>query len=181
MTLFWKKGFHATSMQDLIDCLGINRASLYDTYGDKETLFRKSVRLYLDSNQARVRKHLHSFGNVREGFNSLFSQSINQTLSDPDRKGCFVVNTTSEIASLGEPFTDLIQENQRAMEKIFSDYLAEGVQKGQLSDDLDVVGTAAYLYAVNSGLMVLARINSSPDKLHHVVRSALKILQSEEP
>ena len=42
MELFWEKGFHATSIQDLVAHLGINRASLYDTFGGKEELFKKA-------------------------------------------------------------------------------------------------------------------------------------------
>ena len=48
--LFWNKGFHATSMQDLVSHLGINRASLYATYGDKSDLFKKALCAYTKSN-----------------------------------------------------------------------------------------------------------------------------------
>ena len=41
--LFWEKGYYATSMQDLVDTLGINRASMYDTYGGKDQLFAKAL------------------------------------------------------------------------------------------------------------------------------------------
>ena len=46
MELFWEKGFHATSIQDLVSHLGINRASLYDTYGGKDELFNTAFETY---------------------------------------------------------------------------------------------------------------------------------------
>ena len=44
--LFWEKGFESTSMQDLVDAMGINRASLYDSFGGKKELFEASMDRY---------------------------------------------------------------------------------------------------------------------------------------
>ena len=41
--VFWAKGYEATSMQDLIDAMGIQRGSLYATFGSKQQLFLKSL------------------------------------------------------------------------------------------------------------------------------------------
>ncbi len=179
MTLFWKKGYHATSMQDLVDCLGINRASLYDTYKDKESLYRQAIILYQDLNLSRIRKFLYQHHEVREGFRALFAESIDQNLNDPDRKGCFIVNTTTEMAGLNEEFSDLVRKNQEAMEQLFIDYLSMGKTSGQLPPALQVSPTASYLYTVNSGLMVLARVNTSREKLTSVAETSLQILNPD--
>jgi TetR/AcrR family transcriptional repressor of nem operon len=52
--IFWLKGYSATSMQDLVDGLGISRSSLYDTYGDKHTLFMKALESYQSVNSEIV-------------------------------------------------------------------------------------------------------------------------------
>lgn len=39
MELFWKQGYEKTSLNDLVEHMGIHRRSLYDTFGDKHTLF----------------------------------------------------------------------------------------------------------------------------------------------
>ena len=46
MYLFWNQGYNGTSMQDLVDGLGISRSSLYDTFGDKHSLFIKTLENY---------------------------------------------------------------------------------------------------------------------------------------
>ena len=46
MNLFWLNGYNGTSMQDLVDGLGISRSSLYDTFGDKRSLFLKTLENY---------------------------------------------------------------------------------------------------------------------------------------
>ena len=60
MNLFWKQGYAATSVQDLVTHLGINRASLYDTFGDKEQLFKKSFELYRKTNIEGLKHFLDS-------------------------------------------------------------------------------------------------------------------------
>src|SRR5210317_807979 len=95
MNLFWKQGYAATSVQDLVSHLGINRASLYDTFGDKEQLFRKSFELYRRINIEGLKQFLESYEDIREGFSKLFENAIQESITDKDRKGCFVVNTTT--------------------------------------------------------------------------------------
>ena len=56
VNVFWKKGYNATSAQDLVDALGINRSSLYNTYTDKKTLFTKSLKHY-QQKQTNARQH----------------------------------------------------------------------------------------------------------------------------
>ena len=96
MNLFWKQGYSATSVKDLVNHLGINRASLYDTFGDKEQLFKKSFALYRKSNVEGLIQFFESRPNVKNGFSELFDIAIQEAITDKEAKGCFVVNTTTE-------------------------------------------------------------------------------------
>ncbi|MEM8908570.1 MAG: helix-turn-helix domain-containing protein, partial [Bacteroidota bacterium] len=82
MELFWEKGFHATSMQDLVSRLGINRASLYDTFGGKQALFDRALALYRQKNQSGAREFVRPFASVREGLTALFDQAIEEAACD---------------------------------------------------------------------------------------------------
>ena len=97
MHLFWKKGYYATSVQDLVNHLGINRSSLYDTYGGKRSLFDKVFTHYRTTNTDIVKKYLDSQPDIRTGFKRLFKMAIQQSTEDIDKKGCFVVNSTIEF------------------------------------------------------------------------------------
>ena len=72
MCLFWRNGFHATSMQDLVSYLGINRASIYDTYGGKKELFDKAFEHYRTTNRKQLLDFLESQESVKEGFKKGF-------------------------------------------------------------------------------------------------------------
>ena len=67
MNLIWKQGYSAISVQDLVNHLGINRASLYDTFGGKEQLFKKSFELYRRTNLGGVIRFFENRPNVKIG------------------------------------------------------------------------------------------------------------------
>src|SRR5210317_1302244 len=126
MNLFWKQGYAATSVQDLVSHLGINRSSLYDTFGDKEQLFRKSFELYRKTNIEGLKQFLGGHNDIREGFTKLFDNAIQEAITDNDRKGCFVVNTTTELVPNDESIAEVLQSNKREFVNIFLEYLKKG-------------------------------------------------------
>src|SRR5512134_1716882 len=66
MEVFWERGFHATSIQDLVDRLGVNRQSLYDTYGGKDQLFLAALERYREIQGTPVRRLLEREGPALE-------------------------------------------------------------------------------------------------------------------
>ena len=55
MATFWRYGYEGTSVQTLVENMGINRGSIYDTFGDKRSLFLAAIQHY---NEAVVKKLL---------------------------------------------------------------------------------------------------------------------------
>lgn len=176
MNLFWEKGFHATSMQDLVATLGINRASMYDTFGNKETLFDKAISKYKAQNAKRVADFLYYQTNVRQGLYLLFENSIDQVLQNGESKGCFVVNSSTELANSDEKIKQLCSENKLAFEQIYINYLQYGINQGQISPYKDIKAIAAYLYTLQSGIQVISKIQTDKEALLKLVSTGLSIL-----
>ena len=70
--LFWKKGFHATSMQDLVDTTGLNRSSIYNTFGDKCQLFEEALKHYQTLQFEMTTENLSKYDSPLESIKSLF-------------------------------------------------------------------------------------------------------------
>jgi len=176
MNLFWKQGYAATSVQDLVSHLGINRASLYDTFGDKEQLFRKSFELYRKANIKGLKQFLGSHEDIREGFAKLFDKAIQEAIEDTDRKGCFVVNTTTELVPNDESITEVLESNKSDFEYIFLEYLQKGVESGQIKTNLDLKSIAALFYTLYNGLRVVSKVQPDKKSLTQSVNVALSVL-----
>ena len=179
MELFWEKGFHATSIQDLVTHLGINRASLYDTFGDKEKLFLSSIESYIEHNQNNIKQYLSQFENVVEGIRSLFHMGIDQALSDRNCiKGCFVVNMTTELLPGKGDMEALLQANMKSFVKVISQTIKSGQAQGQVNTSINPREFAKLLFSFNNGLHVVAKLNPSKSELKAQVDSIVNLLEN---
>lgn len=176
MCIFWKNGYHATSIQDLVNGLGINRASLYDTFGGKRALFDKTIQQYITENNTNIAKFLASQPSVKAGFRALFTMAIDEAICDADRKGCFVVNVTTELVPGDDEIQRLLDANRLSFEKLFFDYLSTGVERGEISSEKDLKSIARLLFTLHGGTMVIAKVNPDREKLLATVDTALLLL-----
>ncbi len=176
MELFWEKGFHATSMQDLVSGLGINRASLYDTFGGKRALFEKAFSLYRNTNIEVVEDLLRSESKIKEGFRKLFDLAIEQTVNDSAQKGCFVVNTATEMIPGDGALLNTLLSNKAKAEQIFADYIQMGIEKEQIDHSKNAQNMASFLFTLYNGFRVVAKIDADPEKLRNMVEVGLEVL-----
>lgn len=176
MCLFWKKGYYATSIEDLVNYLGINRASLYDTFGGKKSLFEKAYLHYCTINRDAQKKFLTNYDDVRVGFKNLFDRAIQQSKLDGENKGCFTVNSTIEFIPNEKGFSSLIAENKKQFEKIFINYLLSGVEKKQISEDKNLQVIACLFFTFYNGLQVVTKIDFDVSIFSKSVASLLSVL-----
>lgn len=176
LQLFWKQGYHATSMQDLVSNLGINRASLYDTFGGKRELFDRAFAQYRKKSTSTLTQFLSQHQNVKDGFRKLYEQAVDETVCDPDRKGCFAVNVTTEFIPGDEAMQKVLEANQEKVETIFYDFLKSGVETGEIPADKDLQVLAAMLYTLYNGLRVVSKVQPNREKLLAPLELALSTL-----
>ncbi|AWX44854.1 HTH-type transcriptional repressor ComR [Flagellimonas maritima] len=176
MELFWEKGFHATSMQDLVLRLGINRASLYDTFGGKEELFNKAFQHYRNTNGTIIKTLFEKEHSVKEGLNILFDKAIQESIEDECRKGCFVVNTTTELVPSDKKIHKVLKENKENIEKLFIDYIQKGIDSGEIAPLKNPNNIGLMLFTLYNGMRVLAKIDPDRQKLKSMVKGGLSVL-----
>lgn len=176
MTLFWEKGYHATSVNDLVKHLGINRASLYDTFGDKQQLFERAFNEYRAINRERIQGVFSQHSSVRSGIEALLLGSLAAETSGEQPRGCFAVNISTQVSPEDVKLIALLYENQRYFEQVFSEYLQQGVKAGEISTDKDIPTIAAYLYTLYAGTKVIAKTHPDPLSLARIVQTGLTIL-----
>lgn len=176
MELFWKKGYHATSMDDLVKFAGINRASLYSIFGGKKELFNKALEHYRSTNSNAIERFLSHQTQTKEGLRKLFYNLIEETLTDQDCKGCFVVNTTTELIPGDDEMQTKLRANRDAMQKAFHGFLLKGAETGQISADKDLKTIANLLFTFFNGFRVIGKIADDAQELQTSVDTILQLL-----
>lgn len=176
MCLFWRNGFHATSMQDLVNYLGINRASIYDTYGGKKELFDSAFAHYRAVNRKQLKTFLESQESVKEGFRKLFENGISDAVCDTERKGCFVINVTTELVPNDEEMLLVVQENKAFMTITFEEFIQSGIDSGEISVEKNSKNLASLLHTFYNGIKVVSKTDVDEEELLASVDTVLTLL-----
>jgi AcrR family transcriptional regulator len=90
LKVFWRKGFEGASLSDLTEAMGINRTSMYASFGNKEELFRKALDLYEKEKQTFIRSALE-LPTARAVAEALLHGALDIQTSKTDPHGCLKV------------------------------------------------------------------------------------------
>ena len=173
LRVFWRNGYEGTSMQDLVDGMQINRASIYDTFGSKEALYLRALQRYQSQNQCQVQQLLAQHTSVREALDQLLENMIRESLGDPEKKGCFVVNATTGLANRNESVNRIVSENEQQMAYTFESLIKQGQAQGEIDANRDAKVLSSYIFSSLQGLRVLAITNSDLTTLRRVKDTVL--------
>ncbi|BAJ31611.1 MULTISPECIES: TetR/AcrR family transcriptional regulator [Kitasatospora] len=175
--LFWRRGYHATSVRDLGEELRLTPSSLYRTFTDKHTLFLRALDHYRATESAEAGERLHAGDRpVREVLREWMLWLVTCPPGGRGGLGCFVVNTATELGTTDEQVrrrTDAAFETTR---RALRSLLAEGREHGELPAGLDLDATAELLFTVVLGLRVRERAGHDLGPLTTAVDAAIRSL-----
>jgi TetR/AcrR family transcriptional repressor of nem operon len=171
--LFWRKGYEATSVADLVAALGINRGSLYGTFNDKRALFIAALERYDEREIGATVRHLRNTpGPGRDRIQSLFDNFIRAVEERGDRRGCLICNTAVEFATSDSEIGRHVKRSHERLTGAFSVALA--ADPGYPSEPERRDRRAHFLTATLMGFHVMARAGAAPDTLRGIVRIAMR-------
>jgi TetR/AcrR family transcriptional regulator, transcriptional repressor for nem operon len=177
---FWSRGYEATSVRDLAQRMGITGASLYNAFGDKRSLFRRALDRYSEGATTARIAGLEGTIPPRHAIETILNEIIADTLRDPDRKGCLVINSALEVAPHDRECQQAVADRLGRIEAFFRRSVAAGQQDGTIATALPPEDIARNLLAIVLGIRVMARIRPDRALFEGMVRSALALLGPEE-
>lgn len=177
---FWSQGYEATSVRDLAESMSITGASLYNAFGDKRSLYRRSLDHYVSMSFGdRVRR----FENELPPFDALkafFEEIIERSLADKERKGCMLVNSALELAPHDKEFGQVVARVLGDVEAFFRRCVERGQLSGTITSAQTAEDLARLLLSVLLGIRVLARSRPKRDLLEGAVRPVFMFLSVKE-
>ena len=179
MRAFWARGYEATSIQDLVDCMGINRGSLYDTFGDKHKLFMAALDQYTDSSLTRGLA-LREDGNAILILKDYLYSFMYRTLEDPEKRGCFVTNTTVERSAYDEQCADKLRDYYNKVENDIQFLIERGQRSGEVISHRSASDLASFFVGVMQGIRVMGKVKPHEAALRPMVEVALEALNGQK-
>jgi TetR/AcrR family transcriptional repressor of nem operon len=172
MGLFWRSGYENTSLEALMTEMGIAKQSLYDTFGDKRSLYLKALAYYRDQTNSEMQRMLDEIPSVEDGFARLLYGLAAETREQHER-GCLLLSANLLRDPKDGVIRDFLRDNQARVEAIFVQALRRAQKQGELSSTEDVVALGRFFVVTIQGMRALARLKSDRKALEQVARVAL--------
>lgn len=172
MDLFWEQGYEATSVQDLVDHLCLNRSSLYNAFGGKHDLYLEALDHYRQEGSRALQRHLHEaptpLDGIRRAFESVAEQAAERQC------GCFVANAAVECAPRDPETQQRACETFNTMRSLFRRAVEEAQDEGTIETDRDPKALGRYLTNAFYGIHLTAKTDPPPAVVEDIVDETLR-------
>ncbi len=175
LRLFWCQGYTTTSLQHLLDAMGISRSSFYAAFGDKRALFIEIVAVFRDRTIAILERAYDELG-PSAAIPEFFRHTVLGVPTRRVRRGCLMVNTLLELADVDDDLSRFASQSLQQVERRFEQYLEEAQGAGEMPSLLSPADAARQLMLVNQGLRVASRQGHSRRELAGMLNTSLRLL-----
>ncbi|WP_333601436.1 TetR/AcrR family transcriptional regulator [Flavobacterium sp.] len=160
MNVFWEKGYHGTSMQDLVDAMQINRSSLYNTIGDKHALFIKCVTSYAEVGFRETQEKITKEKSALQALINIIRDKAAWVVDC--EKGCLGIKTIFEIAPEDVEVRKVLSKNSERYLQMLSDVIQKAIDDKELDGSEDASLLAEYIMTTFTGWKQAFILNQDP-------------------
>ena len=177
--LFWSQGFEATSMQNLVDAMKIGRQSLYNTFGDKRTLFLKALELYQEELQESAFTPLNrptaALAEVAEFLDLVASGLAGQK----ERRACLLMNSVLELSATDDAVREVATKFRNSLIASLESALTRAAAEGFLAHGTTPEDCAKLVANTAMGLSLTWKSGATEQELYAIVRTTVALVAKD--
>jgi AcrR family transcriptional regulator len=178
MILFWQRGYEGTSMQDLVDHLQINKFSIYNTYGDKQSLYHQALAVYSKEITGAIIAPLRNTSQTGlQRIEGYFRNLASQLSHKKSIIGCFMQNAGLETALKDNTVADMLKDMLNQTEQLLTQCIQNAKEHGELSSTNNTEQLARFLVIQAQGLMVYRKVVDGETVLQDQVDTLLTMMK----
>ena len=178
MRVFWDRGYQASTLADLTKAADVQKQSLYGVFGDKRSLFLKSLALYRDQVLSKVRKVVSEADSPLGGIARLMRYAARPPGPKDSPSGCLMANTALELGLSDSDVAAELKRMFRAMEEILTAAVKKGQERGEITTRFDSAAIGQSLSNTINGLRVLQNTGATSHQMKTVVDIALAAIEA---
>lgn len=176
MEVFWAQGYKAASLSQLLEGMEIGRKSLYDTFGNKRSLFLLALEHYAQTGLKSIREQLSAPGsplvNIEQTLKTM--QTIH---SLPGSKGCMIGTNIADFSTDDKEMAVILRSYLRQLEDAYCKAITRGQAVGELNLSVEARDLARMLLCTTQGMALMGRVLDDESLLESVVKSTLTLLK----
>ncbi len=163
--LFWERGYHNLSLNEIANETSLTRASLYNAFKTKEALFLECIEYYFANSPSAILETYTVGNQVGPLFYEMFDQICTVRADDKKNRGCLVVNSVSELAVKGTELGSALLNVQARRKENIVNLIKQAANQNELPKDTDAETIANVILAFMSGLSAFSKTGANKQKL----------------
>ncbi len=176
MNVFWDKGYNGTSMQDLAEVTGLNRSSIYNSFGSKLELYQETLKHYQKNGNARFQKALVRAENPLHAIRLIFESFLPEIIGDDRGKGCFSMNCKAEMGNQNQDLKKWLLDTQENTLDVFQDLIADGQEQGTINKKQDSKTYAYYIFNAFQGFRMTGILIKDKKILQQIINNSIQVI-----
>ena len=177
MDVFWAKGYEGASLSEILEQIGIGKKSLYDTFGNKRSLFHRAMDLYAQTQYGKITSILQRPGSPMANIRALLEHWRGMA-ARPDSRGCLLGTNMADFNVEDEDVAEKLRGYLGYVERAVEGTLEAAQEAGELGPDADCQGIAQLLVSLSQGMALIGRIDRDGRMPRRVVAAAMQLLQA---
>ena len=176
MHVFWSRGYHATSLTDLLEGTGLSRGSLYKAFGDKKSLFLRALQCYAEAGLAELGDTLAAHGSAKAAIQAALTIYIPLSAGVAGRRGCMVMATAAEMLPHDPEVSARVQDTFRQIQGLLAAAVQRGQSTGEIPTHQAAHDIARFLVCQIEGMRLMGKVGATPQNMASVVEMAMRAL-----
>lgn len=177
MAAFWARGYEATSLNDLMQAMGLQKGSIYKAFGDKHALFLSALRHYLDKMYEAQRATLAKAPSPRAALQAWLERLVEAAPAEGGScRGCLAVNTLVELGPHDAQARALLEAHFERVRRLLAERIRQGQELGEIRRDVDAGEGARFLLTMVAGLLGSLKGATSKAEARRLAQTTLHLL-----
>jgi len=173
MQQFWRAGYEATSLQDLLEVMNLSKSSLYQTYGSKHELFLRSIDFYQQASTNELQQSLNNSPTSKAFMKKLLEEVIDEATSKM-KKGCLLVNTVNELSHRDKAVSKAVLNGFDNVAGVIRQAIKRGKKEGVIKSTMSTDTLVNYIVSNVSGLRTMVKSGVDKAELTPLVNLIMK-------
>ncbi|MBB2753535.1 UNVERIFIED_ORG: AcrR family transcriptional regulator [Rhizobium aethiopicum] len=176
LRVFSERGYHAASISELTEAMGLAAGSVYKAFGDKRGIFLAAFDRYRAVRRGMLGAELDRVETGRDKLRALVIFFAGSSHGQIGRQGCLVVGSAGDLALFDEEAAERVAAAFATDETLLADLIRLGQADGSISADLDISATALALLCLTKGMRVIGKTERSGEEMAAAAEAAMKLV-----
>ena len=168
MSLFWRQGYHATSMKDIEYAVDMRPGSIYAAFGSKELLFKEALATYGETTKVGFAETLSTGATELDGLANLTHSMVEQSQSGLPSKACMLIKTLLELSNNDQMDNQPVKNYMNALQQLFIEKFERAIAAGEMPPQAQPERLARLYQSSILGLSVMAQRDLPVEQLRQL-------------